>query len=52
MAGVEETTGAADETEDMVVVVLAGEHLRHLERGETVKLGNVLLRVDFSDEQH
>ena len=52
MAGVEETTDAAEETTDVLLILLTGEHLRHLERGETVKFGNVLLRVDFSDEQH
>ena len=50
MARVEETTDAAEETER--VLLLAGEDLRHLESGGTVKVGDVLLRVDFSDEQH
>jgi len=52
MPGVEETTDAAEETEDVLLILLTGENLRHLERGETVKVGDVVLRVDFSDEQH
>jgi hypothetical protein len=52
MTRVEGTTDAAEETEDVLLILLTGENLRHLERGVTVKVGDVLLRVDFSDEQH
>jgi len=46
----EETVDATEEAER--VILLTGADLRRLERGEAVKLGNVLLRVDFSDEHH
>jgi len=45
----EETEDAREEAER--VVLLTGADLRRLERGEAVKVGDVVVKVDFSDGQ-